>query len=344
MPIHSLERLSLFGSAPFSSEAHAFQDILGQQLALDTGRLIARGLHREYRAHEAELSSPRGRILFGGLARSMSSARATVACRYFERTDDHALNVTLLAGLIFAARLVTNPELSGELKRLAALIDVGPRPLTRELLVSARAQIDRRSRHYEPLLDLIEILHDGQGASLQGEQQGLQLSGFLFDMNRFFQALVSRVLSEHLEGWTVFDERRLQPMFHYATTTPRRSAPVLRPDFTIRSPNGRPGPTLDAKYRDLWETPLPAHMLYQLALYAQADPRLEAAIIYPSLQDRPDQQIVMNDPITQNKRASIYLRALNLEQLRRQLADGSSAAQRREISKSASRLAFGKEN
>ncbi|MER9973441.1 hypothetical protein [Mesorhizobium sp. M0085] len=336
-----LERLLLIGHVPFRTEAYAFQDILGQQLALEAAQLIARGLHRDYRVHEAELSKLRGRILFSELARTLSSARATAPCRYFERTEHNALNAALRAGLRLAAQLVASLELAQELRRLSALIEVGAQPLTRELLAVARVQVDRRSRHYEPLLDLIEILRDGAGVSMDDGERRLELPGFLFDMNRFFQALVSRLLKEHLDGCEVLDERRLQPMFHYTSSVPRRNAPVLRPDFTVRSVRGRPHATLDAKYRDLWELSLPAHMLYQLALYAQADSRRAAAIIYPSLQDRPDQEIRMSDPGTKEERARIYLRALDLDNLRRQVETTPGAMQRHELAIIARRLAFG---
>src|SRR5262249_9215603 len=159
-----------------------------------------------------------------------------------------------------------------DLRRLSSLIEVESKQLTRELITRARSHVDRRTRHYEPLLDIIEILRDGAGISLAEGERRLGLPGFLFDMNRFFQALVSRLLHEHLGGYEVLDERKLKPMFRYTTSVPPRSAPILRPDFTVRSLEGRSRQvTLDAKYRDLWETPLPAHMLYQLALYAQAN-------------------------------------------------------------------------
>ena len=73
----------------------------------------------------------------------------------------------------------------------------------------------------------------------------------------------------------------------------RRRAPSPRPDFVIQRGPRRVG-TLDAKYRDLGEQPLPQAMLYQLVIYAsssEADGR--AVILYPTL-----------DPVAQEGRVS----------------------------------------
>jgi 5-methylcytosine-specific restriction enzyme subunit McrC len=61
----------------------------------------------------------------------------------------------------------------------------------------------------------------------------------------------------------------------------RHPAPTPRPDFVVmRGPKAVA--VLDAKYRDLWEHPLPRDILYQLAIYAMIHEGATSAILYPN--------------------------------------------------------------
>ena len=95
--------------------------------------------------------------------------------------------------------------------------------------------MDRRTRAYEPATTLIELLLNMDGVSLDEEVGQLPLRGFLFDMNRFFQVLLSRFLRDNLLGVQLHDERMIRQMFSYELdkNPQHRRAPTLRPDFTI---------------------------------------------------------------------------------------------------------------
>jgi len=115
------------------------------------------------------------------------------------------------------------------------------------------------------------------------------------------------------------DEYRLNELFQYDSgkNPLKRRAPVQKPDFVIRR-NLKIEAILDAKYRDLWEKPLPRDMLYQLALYAlgQRGRERKAVILYPTLAtNASDQAIQLCEPVTGASQAQVNLRPVKLLEL-----------------------------
>ncbi len=205
----------------------------------------------------------------------------------------------------------------------------------------------RRIHCYGSALTLIEMLVNGMGVSLAESSEKVQLSGFLFDMNVFFQALISRFLREELPEFSIQDEHRLKEIFEYdrANNPQRRRAVVPRPDFAVIT-GGKVIEFLDAKYRDLWETRLPRDMLYQLAIYALSKnsgaPR--STILYPTLAtDAVEQVVLLKDPIFGHRRAEIVLRPVNLLEMEGLIRRRQGAVVARKRQQFAHRLAFGSE-
>lgn len=327
-------------------EKDALADLLVLQLCAEARSIAARGRHRGHRVERDILTVPRGRLDFSRLARKEVSARPGLPCITRPRTEDVLLNRVVLGGLRVGARVATTTEVRGQAARTAAMWaeDVGDLRLENHVLQHAVRELNRLTENYRSALSLVDALLAGTGVSLEDDHRRSSLPGFLFDMNRFFQHFLSRFLHDFLDGFTVRDEHMLRHMLAYAVgaNPRRRRAPSPRPDFAIQL-GGCTVALLDAKYRDLWETTLPRSMLYQLTAYALSQSqRFEAAILYPSLDERAGvQRIEIRDPTTARVGATIALRPVPVARLGEMLAGPMTATARTYCCRLARFLALG---
>lgn len=342
---YGLRKLHLVGRDKVHLTAHAFQDLLLHQLVAEVTEILSRGLDRRYVRRDSSLSMPRGRIDFGALALRHQAACARLPCTYFDRLEDCLLNRLLLAGLRLGARLASDIELRARLRRLARRLAATVSPVELDATVLRRAfhRLDRLNKAYEPALRLIEILLEGGGSGLAPEEREVDIPGFLFDMNRFFQALLSRFMRENLPQHTVHDEHRLHHVFRHAPgfPGPPRRDPVPRPDFAVLRGN-QVVALLDAKYRDLWQLSLPRDMLYQAAVYALARGRGGfATILYPTTDSTAsERRIEFLDPTTGGPRATVALRPVDLSRLAELVSGRGGEQARRERTALAHQLAL----
>ena len=319
------------------------QDLLAEQLRSCAAAILDHGLHRAYQRVARELAAPRGRIDMPALARRAPLLRAVLPCVTHERSVDHPLNRVLRAGLSLAARLALHRPLRAQLHELAARLgdEIEAAPLSRAALAAAGRAVHRLVGHYRPALQLIELLYAGSGIDLDAREAVSTAPGFLFDMNRFFQALVLRLLAEALPDCEVKSEQPLAGAYRWASPhLPGRRSPRPRPDFTVV----RRGEAvlLDAKYRDLSVGPLPREILYQLTTYAASQgPDGAAAMIYPRHEATGliEERLDLLDPATAAPHSTVYLRPIPLVELAASIDAGEAGlAFRRALARS---LAFG---
>lgn len=343
---YGLRDLKLFEALPQGVVGTAFHDLLIHQLAAEVSELVSRGLHRQYEREDVFLTSPRGRVDFATLARRTGAACASLPCTHHPRQEDIPLNRAILAGLRLGAQLTDDLALRGQLRRLSALLAdrVAATRATAGLLRQVQRESNRLTAAYCPALAIIELLVAGQGTEQHVTHEALSVPGFLFDMNRFFQALISRYLHHQLPDHRIHDERRLASMLAYDPdrNPQRRRAPTPRPDFVVQH-GLRITAVLDAKYRDLWAQPLPQAMLYQLVIYASSSEASGRAIIlYPTLDPAAREACIkVRDPLAGGHRAEVILRPVDMLRLDRLVASPQTAQQEREAACHARQLVYG---
>lgn len=316
---YGFRRLKLISDTSHFSEPCGFEDLLVAQLNAEVQELLSRGLQRDYITRRESMQSPRGRIDIQQFAKQSGMVNASLACIHYPRTEDTLLNRVLLAGLSLAASITSNIELRRESRHLAGLMEeqVSKVKLTIAIMDQVDRQLTRLTKRYQPATSIIRLLLESQGVALEGKPMTNRLPGFMFDMNAFFQAIVSRFLRENLPDYDVIDEHSLKGMMQYNPNfRPARRAPTLRPDYVIKQ-GRKVCSIIDAKYRDIWEKDLPRHMLYQLVVYAVSHrDRPCSTIVYPTFHpDARESCIDVMDTVYGNRIGQVRMCPVNLEWL-----------------------------
>ncbi len=345
---HGFRKLEPLAITDAEVEKCLFQDLLAYQLAAEVRELLSQGLRRHYVRQERFLASPRGRVDLQRIARAGVSSHAELPCCYHPRLADCLPNRSVLAGLKLAVTLTSDLELRALLRRLAAILeeDVAVVRLDRHLFERLDRQLNRLLHAYLPAIRLIRLLLEGVGVSLADGAE-VPLPGFLFDMNRFFQALLLRFLAENLDGYTLREEQQIRNMMAYVPGFNPRGCrdPAPRPDFLVIK-GAETVAILDAKYRDLWTFALPREMLYQLAIYAlSGQSAARATILYPSTDPRASEaRIEVRHPLHGRRRAEIILRPLDLGRIEQLVSTPNTVANNRRKRDYAAQLVFGAPN
>jgi 5-methylcytosine-specific restriction enzyme subunit McrC len=309
------------------------QELLVSLLAAEVRDLLRFGLSRRYIRRKLELDSPRGQIDFDQLVRQGGIMRASLPCVVDQRDPDWHLNRVIVAGLHLAGRLTEDLLLRRELQQLiSACVPITPLRLNLGTVDSAILGLTRQTGAWTNALELIRLLVQARGVDPDSSEEEGMAPGYLFDMNMFFQRLLSRFFHEHLSGLRIVDEHSIRGVFSYAANAnpQRRNIRSPRPDYALYRQRALLA-FMDAKYRDLWTHKLPREWLYQLGLYAACAPQRHALVLYATTSEEAQmQRIVVQHPTdtSPHSGAAVTLRPVVIPRLVRLLSDRNTAALR----------------
>ncbi|MDV4152117.1 restriction endonuclease [Clostridium sp. AL.422] len=314
---YGLKDLKLLNDTTHSLDKLNFFDLIIYELILETSILFKHEIKRNYINKEEDLSNIRGRININRIAKEAGVIKEKLPCKYFNREEDIILNKVLLSGLYLALKLTSNNELKISLKRNIAFIEdkVSQIRLDKKVLIKAKNSINRLNINYKPIIELIDILYEADTIDFNDNDKKIKLKGYIFDMNSFFERLVGKLLEKGKEKYNYKSQYNFKNMFIYDPdfNIKMRRNPILKPDFILEK-DGKVEKLFDAKYKDLYNNPLPSSMLYQLSIYALSGlGNYEATILYPSIEGRlKEQKININNPITGEYIGRVNLRCIDL--------------------------------
>jgi 5-methylcytosine-specific restriction enzyme subunit McrC len=317
---YSLRDIAILEATRVPTARHGLHDLFILMLAAEVEELVYRGLARQYVPLSESVENVRGRILVDWIVRHGGIAEARVPCLYFERHVNWQLNQVLRAGLDAAAQMTEDSDLRRRAHRLAEMFGEVGRNTRVDLAEIDRAErgLTRLTAANRPALTLIRLLHEMQGVGIEAIEGSSRLPGFLFDMNIFFQRLLSRFLLENLTSARIEDQWAIRNVFAYALGNPgRRPAPVPRPDYALFRATKLCG-FLDAKYRDIWKGGLPAEWLYQLSVYALASPSQISVLLYASMgAEAREERVEVRKPVSWSGKpsASVSVRPVSLARM-----------------------------
>jgi 5-methylcytosine-specific restriction enzyme subunit McrC len=233
------------------------------------------------------------------LARRGGVIEARLPCIEHRRTHAWRLNHLLCSGLASVAGLTEDASLRTRLHRLVGHFEFDRLPTPRLAEIEqAERTLDRQTEVYASSLRLLYLLLSMQGIEMEKDTGSLGIPGFVFDMNKFFQALLSRFLHDHVHPLTIRDEGTIRGLVAYSKLFNPRGKRLSgpRPDYSLYRGQALQG-YLDAKYRDVWSEDLPREWLYQCAIYALASPSRTCVILYASMaDDAREEQIDVHPP------------------------------------------------
>ncbi len=257
-------------------------DFLAGRLASLLAERAAVGLHRGYAERAERAAFLQGRLDVAAQVRDGGTRKDALHCRFEEFTADVPCNRVPKA----VAELVLRSPLAGERARSLVRQALGGFDAVQAAALGpdsfAEAEPGRLTEAYRPLLDLCRLLADGLAPG--GREGATVCPAFLLDMERVFEGYVTRGIVDSFAGRSGF---RVEVQPRYVANRPVAGQPDihLRPDVLITR-DGRPEVVVDAKWKNLADSPLVTDDVYQVLAYCTALGVGRGVLVYAGRRDR----------------------------------------------------------
>lgn len=244
-------------------------------------RLFRKGLVRQYRRQEENLSFLRGRLIVHLQVQRNAAHPERLACEFDEFTEDNLLNRTLKAALRVLSGLTSTAATSSAVEKLLFMLQDVSDVSVPTLSASGPVSLDRLSADYEHALRLAELFIRGSSTSTySGAGRSFAM---LFDMNELFE----RYVGAALRG--VFARRGQRvvlqgPRKNLAQSALGCACFWMRPDASVLNLKGV-DVVVDTKWKRFNEGGRHAGVasadIYQMYAYASRYRSSEVILLYP---------------------------------------------------------------
>ena len=247
--------------------------------------LVRDGLLRDYRLVEDDLPLLRGRLLHREQFLRRFGQMNRFECRFDEFDGDNAENQLVAAALTRLSARARESKVRSAGRRLAHLFDEVCRPHTADADWYDRTiTYDRRNSRYQRAHGLAKLVLRGLSIDDMFDTDAGIASAFMIDMNPLFEAFVTRLIEEALDGTALRPSAQERNGAVIRDEATGKTYSTIRPDLVIRTATGDRSVPVDVKYKRYDQKRLSTADIYQAFFYAFAfagEQDRRGGIIYP---------------------------------------------------------------
>lgn len=250
-------------------------DLLGQLYARELLRILKSGLRLDYRETEGNLSTIRGRILFGPHIRANIAGQAKAYCSFSQRSSNTIENRTLLAATQSLLRSRVCRQKTQDVLRVCLHqipSEVDTTGFSAQQI--SKLQLGSHNQYYRRALFLAKLVLRSIAFSNNAGQSNQP--SFLIDVAKLFEDYVAQALLQFL------NDQSLEVVPHETSQFDVDGTLTIQPDLIFRSKTTRGVVSVaDTKYKDLDAKSVSSQDAYQMLAYMVKKGCSVSVLIYP---------------------------------------------------------------